>query len=446
MYTPFLENKMSLKVIPTNIGGFNLPFAQLQGPLSSLFQNQNPKNLVYPADLGSNPAMGHAVLFEVFDYKTGFGDAAAKVIGDPNALVSQVRSAVGSNLEEVTAKGLEAYEKIGNTLNNAISNPTVAVNDLRGFGAKAGNLALAAVTAPSYQRQRKNQLATIALYMPDTLNVTYDSKYGEVNLTDSLGTKGFMGSAISDAMKAYDKGGIDEAQKILVKEYGTSFVAGKVGNLLGNNIGDLLRQAAGLYVNPQTQLLYRGVDLRVFTLEFIFTPKSAQEAQTAKDICDSFAYYSLPGLAGSGDGKAGQYLTPPQLFGIKFKFLGKNDILGSVSSVFSSALSNSGLGFLTTSSPTNTITNGNTAKIMTLNDCVLQKVDIDYAPNGWAAYSDGHAVQTRLLLTFKEMSMPTKQNIENSRVQNNYNNQQAESDRKERINAPRDSAYDQAGF
>jgi len=421
MYTPFLENKMSLKVIPTNIGGFNIPFAQLQGPLSSLFQNQNPKNLLYPADLGSNPAMGHAVMFEIFDYKTGFGDAVTKVIGDPNDLVSKIRSSFPSNLEEAKAKGLEAYENVNNSISNAVSNPKIAVNNLMDYGAKIGPAALAAVTAPSYQRETKNPLATISLYMPDTLNVTYNSNYGEVHLTDSLGPKGFLGSAISDTMKSYDKGGIDAAQKILIREYGTAAVAKKVGDALGTDISGLLQQAAGLYVNPQTQLLYKGVDLRVFTLEFIFTPKSAQEAQTAKDICDSFAYYSLPGLAGAGGGKAGQFLTPPQLFRIKFKFLGKNDVLGSVSSVFSSALSNSGLGFLTTSNPTNTITNGNTAKIMTINECVLQKVDVDYAPNGWAAYSDGHPIQTRLMLTFKEMSMPTKQSIDNSRVVANYN-------------------------
>lgn len=430
MYTPFLENKMSLKVIPTNIGGFNLPFAQLQGPLSSLFQNQNPKNLVYPADLGSNPAMGHAVLFEVFDYKTGFGDATTNLLGDVTSKISASSIAktfggtTSQNIEAAKNLGVNAVEAGNNYIKETIANPSAAVSALSGPAGSAARLALAAVTAPSYQRQKKNQLATIALYMPDTLNVTYNSNYGEVNLTDSLGAKGFIGSAISDAMKSYDKGGIDEAQKILIKEYGTAYLAGKVGNLLGANIGDLLQQAAGLYVNPQTQLLYRGVDLRTFTLEFIFTPKSAQEAKSTKDICDSFAYYSLPDLAGAGGGTAGQFLTPPQLFTIKFKFLGKNDILGSVSSVFSSALSNSGLGFLTTSSPTNTITNGNTAKIMTINECVLQNVNVDYAPNGWAAYSDGHPVQTRLMLTFKEMSMPTKQSIDNSRVQNNYNNAQ----------------------
>ena len=363
---------MSLKVIPTNIGGFNLPLAQLQGPLQSLFQNQNPANLIYPADLGSNPAMGHAVMFEVFDYTSGFIEGAKKL----------------ANLIEAAKIGVSAF------------------------------------TAPTYQKKTKNKLANISLYMPDTLNMTYNSNYTDVSLTDALGKGGLIGSAISDSMKAHSQGGWNSVQSILANEYGTALGAKILGEAIGNSdVGGLLQQAAGLYINPQIQLLYQGVGLRTFQLDFIFTPKSAQEAQAAKDICDSFAFYSLPGLAGAGGGQAGQFLTPPQLFRVSFKFLGKNDVLGSVSSVFSSALSNSGLGFLNTTNPTSSISNGVEAKVMTVSDCVLENVVVDYAPNGWAAYNDGYPIQTTLTLQFKELQMPTKNSIKNSRVAANYSAQ-----------------------
>ena len=408
MYTPFLEITMSLKVIPTNIGGFNIPFAQLQGPLSSLFQNQDPKNLLYPADLGSNPAMGHAVMFEIFDYTSGFVEGAQQLAN----IVAE--SAEGVTLESAQNDAIGTYEQISGKLltkENAIS---------------AGKIGLSTLTAPTYQKKRKNKLANISLYMPDTLNVTYNSSYTDVSLTSELGMKGYIGNAISDALKANEKGGTGAVQSVLLNEYGkaaaTQFFGDKV---LGSSaVGGLLQQAAGIYINPQMQLLYKGVGLRTFQLEFIFTPKTSQEAQSAKDICDSFAYYSLPGFGASGGGQAGQFLKPPQLFKISFKFLGKNDILGSVSSVFSSALSNSGLGFLNSMNPTSTVSNGATAKIMTLSDCVLENVTVDYAPNGWAAYNDGYPVQSTLLLQFKEIEMPTKESIKNSRVVSNYNNQQ----------------------
>jgi hypothetical protein len=393
---------MSLKVIPTNIGGFNLPFAQLQGPLSSLFQNQDPKNLLYPADLGSNPAMGHAVMFEVFDYTSGFVEGA-----------QQVAAIVG--------KGITAEKAV----NDPATAGMTVVENVAGNAATLGKLGLSTLTAATYKKKTKNKLANISLYMPDTLNMTYNSSYTDISLTSELGMKGYIGNAISDSLKANEKGGTGAIQSVLMNEYGKAGAAQLFGEkVLGSSaVGGLLQQAAGIYINPQMQLLYKGVGLRTFQLDFIFTPKTSQEAQTAKDICDSFAYYSLPGFGASGSGQSGQFLTPPQLFRISFKFLGKNDILGSVSSVFSSALSNSGLGFLNSTNPTSSVQNGATAKIMTVSDCVLENVTVDYAPNGWAAYNDGYPIQSTLTLQFKEIEMPTKESIKNSRVSSNYRNE-----------------------
>lgn len=407
MYTPFLEITMSLKVIPTNIGGFNIPFAQLQGPLSSLFQNQDPKNLLYPADLGSNPAMGHAVLFEVFDYTSGFVEGAQE-------LANMFAKAAGDTTIA------SAQNDILGTTGKIVSNLATTENITSGL-----KIGLSTLTAPTYKKKTKNKLANISLYMPDTLNVTYNSSYTDVSLTSELGLKGYLGNAISDGIKSGVNSVDGALQSVLMQEYGKAAATQLVGNALGPNMGGLLQQAAGIYINPQIQLLYKGVGLRTFQLEFIFTPKTSQEAQSAKDICDSFAYYSLPGFGASGGGQAGQFLKPPQLFKISFKFLGKNDILGSVSSVFSSALSNSGLGFLNSMNPTSTVSNGATAKIMTLSDCVLENVTVDYAPNGWAAYNDGYPVQSTLLLQFKEIEMPTKESVKNSRVTSNYSLQQS---------------------
>ena len=43
---------------------------------------------------------------------------------------------------------------------------------------------------------------------------------------------------------------------------------------------------------------------------------------------------------------------------------------------------------------------------------MLLKYDIDYAPFGWATYTDGMPVQTRLSLQFQETQIVTKQDIE----------------------------------
>ena len=51
------------------------------------------------------------------------------------------------------------------------------------------------------------------------------------------------------------------------------------------------------------------------------------------------------------------------------------------------------------------------AKIFQVGDCVLKNVNVDYAPNGWAAYNDGYPIQTRLTLQFQEMDIVTKQSM-----------------------------------
>jgi hypothetical protein len=211
--------------------------------------------------------------------------------------------------------------------------------------------------------------------------------------------------------------------------YGKAFVADQISKLSqkigmnGENVKDVLKNASGVYTNPQIQLIYKGIELRTFSLQFTFTPKSPQEAKTTKDIIDTFTFYSVPGKSAAMAGDSGQYLTPPQLMTIKFLFMGQNGVAGSISNVFSSALNNLGLNTLT-SNPTEVIGKGKTAKVMTVSECVLRNVTVDYAPNGWAAFNDGYPVQTTMSLSFQETEIMTKDKVNNSGVSRNYNNAQ----------------------
>ena len=73
----------------------------------------------------------------------------------------------------------------------------------------------------------------------------------------------------------------------------------------------------------------------------------------------------------------------------------------------------------------NTVSNGKPSKTFTVNDCVLEGVSIDYAPNGWSTYNDGYPVQTTLVLNFKETTMYTKREFKNSAVASDYSQTQA---------------------
>ena len=45
-------------------------------------------------------------------------------------------------------------------------------------------------------------------------------------------------------------------------------------------------------------------------------------------------------------------------------------------------------------------------------DCVLEDISVDYAPNGWAAHTDGAPIQTHLSLSFHEVEIVDKARLQ----------------------------------
>jgi len=382
---------MGFTVIPTNIGGVSLN--SIASPLAALLGGTSPiNNLIFPSDLGSNPALGHAVIIQAYDYTTKLG-LAVKQAGQA------FTTAVSSSTNEVSA---------------GVSGIAAVVKSL---GPESSLILEAAAYEPQKQQ---TPYATISLYMPDTQAINYETHYEEVSLTKELGIPGMLAHAWSDMKSGQLKNtGAGYATSTLSGIGGT--LAGLVGGGNAESLGKLAAQGAGIVQNPQIQLLFNSVSLRTFQLEFMLTPKSSNEAQTVKNICDSFAFYSLPGIAGAQQGQAGQFLTPPQIFSVQFQFLGNSGMLGQISNTLQSALNTTGLNTLFSNGG---ITGGTPAKTFSVNDCVLESVNVDYAPNGWAAYQDGYPVQTRLTLQFKETTMITKNQFKNSSLSSNFTDTQ----------------------
>jgi hypothetical protein len=248
-------------------------------------------------------------------------------------------------------------------------------------------------------------------------------------MTQELGKLGFLASA-ADTIKGAVGGGLQNLNLANLmndpsaKEAAAALV-GKLGEKVGAQNGKaIVEQALGQFVNPQMQLIYQGRDFRNFSMSFIFTPKTSAEAQTVKNIIDSFIFYSSPGIVNANSNVPGRYLTPPQLVSVKMVFTGANGLTGAVMNQLQSSLNNVGLGFLNTSqSITDTVTSGTPAKIFNIKECVITNVAVDYAPNGWAAFSDGYPVQTTMTVNLMETSMFTKSDVQNGTLQKVYSNQ-----------------------
>ena len=108
-------------------------------------------------------------------------------------------------------------------------------------------------------------------------------------------------------------------------------------------------------------------------MAFTFTPYSKQEAETVTKIIQLFKYHAAPQITTGG---AGMFFIPPSTFDVDFLFNGKR--------------------------------NENVNKVA---ESVIESVDVNYAPNGWAAHDDGAPVQTTLTINFKEIELIDKTKI-----------------------------------
>jgi len=370
-----------------------------KGPLSAL--STTAKNglssLVYPSDLGSTQK-NHWVTFTIKDIQpTTLGPAKENTLNGANISLNNP----GATTALVTSAAA-AYVAV-----NAAVGAAAAAIATAGVGTTAGALYGAASAAPgaasvavggiiagsilakggiAVQPQVINTKQVISLYMPDTLTQDYNSLYDEMSLTTDLGSAITTLRAIDSGVGDFLKQGVSLGNALSGSPAVSQAVAGlletagrDIPGVNVQNLAALLQNAQGYALNPQLQMIYRGTGLRSFSLTFIFTPKSKDEASMVNNIIESFRFYSAPSLATNTGGvsTSSMFLIPPSVFQIQF----------FVNGVESNVLSKYG-------------------------DCVLTSMDINYAPNGFAAYEDRSMVQTQLTLSFKETDILTRDKID----------------------------------
>jgi hypothetical protein len=404
-----------IDIFPLNINGIN-------SPLNLIDQILAPQNtvdhLLYPIDLASNPTYCHAIQFTIHEYNYPNITAAFQSAIDITSKATQKVKEAAENAQIPTLPDVNqipqetkllynaAKSGVGNIWKGINPQDIVAFAEKQSENFKYGNFR---------GKADENILSTISLYMPDSLTTSYDSDYTAIELTSALGAFGYLANALSDSKV---KGGIAEAMggrgisNLMGSEIGKGIMAQIAGGITGGTA--IYQQALKQVPNPQLQLLYKGISLRQFQFDFIFTPTSSQEADAVDQIIKTFIHYSLPQTVGPEK----MYLKPPQVFKIKFAYTGDQGALSQVTNVLTNTITQalgtqlSGLFGPSAQNKNNIITNATkNAKIFQIKDCVLKNVQLDYAPNGWAAYQDGFPIQTRMSLTFEEMSIQTKDDV-----------------------------------
>lgn len=374
----------------------------------------------YPENLGT-AGTNHYILFEIFIRENSNPDlrtpATEIISGDDPKLnpvsyqITNLLSRTRGNQNILNQANVQTSRDLSTpTINEARSQWNNRGNAVAGFGNNGSG-------GPSEQylngqrsaamsnriQQTKNDVSfsiprlkktreVIALYMPDTgLQFNYSQNYDDsLSATSALGAPlaaAQLGLAGASAYSKFSQGG---GYVTPLKQL-SPFAVEALSKVMGREAGSLVMSNFGVAINPSFEVIFTGTKLRNFSFEFMFYPRSEREAETVYRIIQAFKFHSSPEITKD---TAGRYLLAPSAFDIKFMYNG--------------------------------LENPNIPKIST---CVCNSVNVDYAPNGFAAYEvqgnnepgrgkTGTPVATRLTLQFTEITMITKELLRGSVLNN----------------------------
>ena len=144
-------------------------------------------------------------------------------------------------------------------------------------------------------------------------------------------------------------------------ELGKAISNSMAGEAVGSNI--IARNERAI-LNPNTELLFQGPQLRAFSFNFKMTPRSEDEALVVKSIIKFFKFHMAPKLSDSN-----LFLKAPNIFKLEY---------------FQKGQKHTGINLI--------------------KDCALQACTVDYTPDGtYMAYNDGSMFSYDLQLQFMEL-------------------------------------------
>jgi hypothetical protein len=347
----------------------------------------NFNNKRYPIDLGATDK-AHYMMFKIFvQERTQFAKNYAEGEGRPTAQINQ-QSGVKTNLTQALATGIDFAGDVINKAKTSISSVPFTGESIfdptgnQGFNGLSNTVKNASnvIKSGSLFRTVRRTTDTIALYMPDTLNFTYNQAYSDASAKDAFGIGGQIAQAGASTVDGYKRGGalgsVDNLSPFAAEVAAGLSRTGDLGfTALSALTGGVLAQ------NPQLELIYSRPQFRSFRFQFMFYPRDERESREVLDIIELLQFHQAPEIL---EGTYGRFLVPPSEFDIEFYYNGEVN-----------------------------------KNIPTVSTCVLQSIDVDYAPNGFAAYETGNSnrpekggtgmpVGIRLDLGFKEVEILTK--------------------------------------
>ena len=238
----------------------------------------------------------------------------------------------------------------------------------------------------------KNSLKSVCLYMPEDVSTGYRSQWSGRNFSnvarDLLQTASAP-SALEGVEEAVS--GATRALDTSVAILGAKVISGVVSKITGESLSldDVFGGTRGVILNPNTELLFGGIDLRNFNLVYKLVPRNTTEAKTIPQIINQFKKAMLPKTAA----------------GNEFNFAGWLTGGTSVQDSFIKVPNLCKVNFMKGS--------GENPNLNKYKMCAITQVDVNYTPDGaYATLEGGEMVAIGLTLSFQETSLVFSEDVE----------------------------------
>ena len=400
-----------------------------KGPLANLSGNQfTSRSYRYPLDLGSADK-GHYMIFyirqqnnssfasstvddsainqtsssfqskDILNFSQGkpsvafagefmnkFNSGLGQLNEKTNGVLSGVTSGISKGVGFVT-QGIESG------LNNLFGQKTSSLSGDNASTQTVISNSIKNITDKRFGALKRTTLTTdsIALYMPDTLNYVYAQGYTDMNPGNSL-----LGQTIVAGADEYEKFTKGQSTFESLKNVAIKAGLSKLTDIAKEKAGEVgalgAFAATGVVTNPMLELLYISPSFRTFQFDFFFYPRDEREALEVQKIIERIRFHQAPEISNEfGKG----FLIPPSEFDIRFYYNGSQ--------------------------------NPNIPQIAT---CVLENINLNYAPNGFTAYEvpnentpalgrTGMPVSIQMTLQFKEVTYLTKEDFDTNSINAN---------------------------
>ena len=195
---------------------------------------------------------------------------------------------------------------------------------------------------------------SIAIFMPNPVIFNSQNEYQEISLT-ALG--GQLAATVAGVGTSLTR----------------ATTLGNIVNSIGGQAGQVSR-LAGFPINPRVEVMFSRTHLRQFVFEFLMAPRNEKESESMKAIIRTLRYHAAPEIDPLTQGFT---FIPPAEFDVTFYNKG--------------------------------VENTNIPRI---NTCVLDRVEVDYAPTGtYSTFTNGHPVAARLSLGMREIEVVHKRRV-----------------------------------